>query len=42
MGQYNPVKIYWRGADDLYAFMAYRGDDWREIGDAAACLMSRS
>ena len=39
---YIPVKNYRRGADDLQAFMADRGDDGREIGDAAACPMSRS
>ena len=39
---YFPVKNYRHGADNLYAFMADRGDDGREIGDAAACPMSRS
>ena len=37
-----PVKNYRRGADDLQAFMADRGDDGHEIGDADACPMSRS
>ena len=32
-------KNYCRGAGDLLAFMADRGDDGREIGDTAACPM---